>query len=122
MTDACHAPALVRVLVSDADGRMSSEALRRIVAPVLRAARVGEELCHPHVLRHTFATLYVQRPDARLERLQLLMRHASIDTTAQCLHTTTTTTTDELEADAAARETRRTDAGDGAGRAARRSR
>lgn len=96
---------------------MSSEALRRIVAPVLRAARVGEELCHPHVLRHTFATLYMQRPD-RLKRLQLLMGHASIDTTAQYLHTTT----DELEADAAARDTRRTDARDGAGRAARRSR
>jgi len=78
------------------DGRISSEALRKIVAPVLRAAGVGEELCHPHVLRHTFATLYMQRDGARLEQLQLLMGHASIDTTAQYLHTNL----EALEADA----------------------
>ena len=60
---------------------MSSEAtLRKIVAPVMRAA---EEHCHPHVLRHTFATLYMQRDGARLEQLQVLMGHASIDTTAR---------------------------------------
>jgi len=81
-------------------GRVSSEALRKIVAPVMRAAGVGEELCHPHVLRHTFATLYMQRDGARLEHLQRLMGHASIDTTAQYLHTTA----NELEADATARE------------------
>ena len=69
-------------------GRVSSEALRKIVAPVMRAAGVEEELCHPHVLRHTFATLYMRRDGARLEHLQRLMGHASIDTTAQYLHTT----------------------------------
>lgn len=81
-------------------GRISSEALRKIIAPVMRAAGVPEELCHPHVLRHTFATLYMQRPNARLEHLQQLMGHASIDTTSQYLHTTA----DELEADAVARD------------------
>ncbi len=60
---------------------------------------IGEELCHPHVLRHTFATLYMQRDGARLEQLQLLMGHASIDTTALYLHTTVA----ELETDARAR-------------------
>jgi len=35
------------------------------------------------VLRHTFATLYMQRDGARLEQLQVLMGHASIDTTAR---------------------------------------
>ncbi len=82
------------------DGRISSEALKKIVAPVMRAAGVGEKLCHPHVLRHTFATLYMQRDGARLEQLQLFMGHASIDTTAQYLHTTTA----ELEADALSRD------------------
>ncbi len=79
---------------------MSSEALRKIVAPVMRAAGVGEGLCHPHVLRHTFATLYMQRDGARLEQLQVLMGTRSIDTMAQYLHTTI----DELEADASARD------------------
>lgn len=82
------------------DGRLSSESLRKIVAPVMRAAGVGEELCHPHVLRHTFATLYMQRPGARLEQLQVLMGHASITTTAGYLHASA----EELEADAAARD------------------
>ncbi len=54
----------------------------------------------PARLRHTFATLYMQRDGARLEQLQVLMGHASIDTTAQYLHTTA----DELEADAMRRE------------------
>ncbi len=62
----------------------------------MRTAGVADELCHPHVLRHTFATLYMQRDGARLEHLQRLMGHASIDTTAQYLYTTAT----ELEADA----------------------
>lgn len=73
---------------------------RKIVAPIMRAAGIPDSLCHPHVLRHTFATLYMQRDGARLEHLQQLMGHASIDTTAQYLHTTAT----ELEADATARD------------------
>ncbi|MGI8624014.1 MAG: tyrosine-type recombinase/integrase [Solirubrobacteraceae bacterium] len=67
---------------------MSSEGLRKLVAAVMRAAGVGEEHRHPHVLRHTLATLYMQRHGARLEQLQVLMGHASINTTAQYLHTT----------------------------------
>lgn len=78
-----HARAAAVPLTRADDGRMSSEALRKIVAPVLREAGVGDGLCHPHVLRHTFATLYMQRGGARLEQLQVPMGHASIDTTAQ---------------------------------------
>lgn len=81
-------------------GLISSEALRKIVAPIMRAAGVHHRLCHPHVLRHTFATLYMQRPDARLQHLQLLMGHAAIDTTSEYLHTSAR----ELEADAVTRE------------------
>ena len=40
---------------------LSSTALINIVAPIMRDAGVPAEHCHPHVLRHTFATLYLQR-------------------------------------------------------------
>lgn len=72
-------------------GRISSEALRKIVAPVMRTADVPDKLCH----RQTFAALDMQRRAARLEDLQQLIGHASIDTTSQYLHTAA----DELEAD-----------------------
>lgn len=48
-----HARAAAVPLTRADDGRMSSEALRKIVAPVLRGAGVGDGLCHPHVLRTT---------------------------------------------------------------------
>lgn len=81
-------------------GRLSSETLRKVVAAVMRAADVPEEMCHPHVLRHTFATLYMRRDGARLEQLQHLMGHASITTTSQYVHTTA----DQFEADVRARD------------------
>jgi site-specific recombinase XerD len=40
---------------------LSSTALINIVAPIMREAGVPDEHCQPHVLRHTFATLYLQR-------------------------------------------------------------
>ena len=81
-------------------GRISSEALRKIVAPVMKTAGVPDQLAHPHVLRHTFATLYMRRPGARLEHLQALMGHASIKTTADYVHVVA----EELEADVDARD------------------
>jgi integrase len=57
---------------------------------------VPAEHCHPHVLRHTFATLYLQRraDDAgALSKLQELLGHASIETTRGYVHHTR----DELE-------------------------
>lgn len=76
-------------------GLLSSEALRKIVAPVMHAAGVPPHQCHPHVLRHTFATLYMRRDGARVEQLQRLMGHASLTTTAQYVHVAA----DELEAE-----------------------
>jgi integrase/recombinase XerC len=75
---------------------LSSTALVDIVAPIMRDAGVPAEHCHPHVLRHTFATLYLRRrapdPPARKKQPQLL-GHASLDTTRGYLHHTR----DELE-------------------------
>ncbi len=60
----------------------------------MAAAGVPALWCHPHVLRHTYGTLFKADPDAKIERLQALMGHASISTTARYLHQTD----DDLEA------------------------
>jgi integrase/recombinase XerC len=75
---------------------LSSTALINIVAPIMRDAGVPTEHCHPHVLRHTFATLYLQRradDSGALSKLQELLGHASIETTRGYVHHTR----DELE-------------------------
>jgi integrase len=75
---------------------LSSTALINIVAPIMRDVGVPVEHCHPHVLRHTFATLYLQRradDSGALSKLQKLLGHASIETTRGYVHHTR----DELE-------------------------
>ena len=57
---------------------------------------MAAEYCHPHVLRHAFATLYLRRrahDPAALTKLQELLGHASLQTTRGYLHHTR----DELE-------------------------
>ncbi|MGH3261721.1 MAG: tyrosine-type recombinase/integrase, partial [Trebonia sp.] len=73
---------------TDDDGRLSSAALREIVRPVMLAAGVPTRLAHPRVLRHTYGTLFMTRPNARIEQLQALMGHADISTTSVYLHHT----------------------------------
>ena len=68
------------------DVRLSPHALRDIVHPMMLAGGVPPALAHPHVLRHTYGTLFMGRPDARIEQLQKLMGHADISTTAAYLH------------------------------------
>ena len=70
----------------DAGGRLSGRALGEIVKPVMAAAGVPAELCHPHVMRHTYGTLFMSRPEAKLQQLRVLMGHADISTTAGYLH------------------------------------
>ena len=72
----------------DAGGPFSSRALGFIVKPIMLAAGVPAEFAHPHVLRHTYGTLFMRRPGSRFERLRQLMGHASIDTTAVYVHHT----------------------------------
>lgn len=70
---------------------LSSTALVDIVAPIMRDAGVADEQCHPHVLRHTFATLYLRRRahDAgALTKLQDLLGHASLHHTRDELERT----------------------------------
>jgi integrase/recombinase XerC len=82
--------------VSAAPRPLSATALANIVRPLMAGAGVAPEHCHPHVLRHTFATLYLQRrahDPAALTKLQELLGHASLETTRGYLHHTR----DELE-------------------------
>jgi len=75
---------------------LSATALVNIVAPIMHDAGVPDEHCHPHVLRHTFATLYLRRrahDSGALTKLQDLLGHASLETTRGYLHHTR----DELE-------------------------
>jgi site-specific recombinase XerD len=50
------------------------------------AAGVPAALAHPHVLRHTYGSLYMVHPRAELSRLQRLMGHASPETTTVYVH------------------------------------
>ena len=54
----------------------------------MAAAGVPANLCHPHVLRHTYGTLFMARDGAKLQQLRVLMGHADISTTAGYLHAT----------------------------------
>jgi integrase/recombinase XerD len=68
---------------------LSSTALMNVVKPIMLAAGVADDQAHPHVLRHTFATLYLARRGHRadaLVHLQQLLGHASLDTTRGYLH------------------------------------
>ena len=83
------------------DGELSGRGLRDLLRPILLDAGVSPALAHPHVLRHTYGTLFMRRPGARLEQLRELLGHASIETTSVYVHQTA----EDLEAAVLARET-----------------
>lgn len=72
----------------DAGGRLSGQALSEIAKPIMLAAGVPAELAHPHVLRHTYGSVFMANPKAELSRLQRLMGHASPETTSVYVHHT----------------------------------
>ncbi len=86
----------------DAGKQLSGQALSDIVKPIMLAAGVPPELAHPHVLRHTYGSLFM-RNGGELSKLQALMGHASSETTSLYVHHTR----DGLEAAVAANETGR---------------
>lgn len=69
-----------------AGGKLSTQGLSDIVKPLMLTAGVPPELAHGHVLRHSYASLYMAHPRAELSRLQRLMGHASPETTAVYVH------------------------------------
>jgi integrase len=60
-------------------GRLSRDAVEEMLRTV--GAQAGVRGLHPHQLRHTFATRYLQKHPGRLEQLRRLMGHATLDMT-----------------------------------------
>ena len=61
-------------------GPLSARSIGKVVAKYGKAARLPEELRHPHVLRHTFCTLLAER-EVGLEVIADLAGHADLRTT-----------------------------------------
>jgi site-specific recombinase XerD len=70
-----------------ATAALSAQQLSNIVKPIMLAAGVPPGLAHPHVLRHTYATLFLARSPHRLLELRDLLGYASTATTSVYLHT-----------------------------------
>jgi len=70
--------------------RCRSALIADIVKRHAKTAGIDEQLAHPHVLRHTFATRFIRRhPDAEgIVALQRLLGHSSPKTTMIYVHVT----------------------------------
>jgi len=63
---------------------LDTRAIRRMVKR--RGLKAGIDDLHPHLCRHTCATVWVSRPELELHEVQLLLGHARLTTTQRYLH------------------------------------
>ncbi|MFQ5542280.1 MAG: tyrosine-type recombinase/integrase, partial [Candidatus Binatia bacterium] len=74
------------LFISCRNRRFSPSTIWRLVKTYFRKARIKADGMGPHALRHTFATLLLNKGE-NLRVIQVLMSHKSLATTARYLHT-----------------------------------
>jgi site-specific recombinase XerD len=73
------------LFISRRQERLTRRAVQQMVSKAARRAGIDKDVT-PHVLRHTFATRYLEHSDGDIRSLQDILGHANLETTARYLH------------------------------------